>query len=272
MIFDDIYKDVVNSFGSLWNYKVRGQTLEIISPYATTNNKFVSVFLTCRNEEFIVSDAGWLNSEEYDIMMPIEEDAFLKILLYYQNSFNVKKANGNGVDYFYKKTSNEFAVPSLVFDMSNFISSIISISNVEFFEINELESRKRFQRDANNFILSIAPKDNLKINEFLDENKSIKLNAIYTCNNKSNFVLFNYITGTNKNSFNNSIFKTDMIFGMANKSKYQRVIKYKIALINDKADGYFPSKSNHYLSYLKDYTKCEQIPWSLKDSIKAFLN
>ena len=67
MIFQEIYDDIVSSFGSLWQTKVRGNTLEIITPFASTNHKFVSVFLTKNQDEYIVTDGGWLSGNEYGI-------------------------------------------------------------------------------------------------------------------------------------------------------------------------------------------------------------
>ena len=54
MKFQEIYSDITNSFGALWQYKERGNTLEIITPFATTNNRFISVFIKQQGNEFII--------------------------------------------------------------------------------------------------------------------------------------------------------------------------------------------------------------------------
>ena len=38
----DIFTDIKNAFGGLWQTKQRGNSLEIITPYATTNNRYPS--------------------------------------------------------------------------------------------------------------------------------------------------------------------------------------------------------------------------------------
>ena len=55
----EIFTDIKNAFGGLWQTKQRGNSLEIITPYATTNNRFVSVFLSAENSaEYSQSISG----------------------------------------------------------------------------------------------------------------------------------------------------------------------------------------------------------------------
>ena len=41
---DDVFGTIVKAYQSLWRFKDYGTTLEIITPVATVNNMFVSVF------------------------------------------------------------------------------------------------------------------------------------------------------------------------------------------------------------------------------------
>src|ERR1700730_442861 len=155
MIFESIYKDILVSFGSLWNYKERDKSLEIITPYATTSRKFISVFLTERDGEYIVSDGGWISEGLYDNCFERDVSCFEKIFLYYQDSFGIRQVkNLSGEDVFYKKTNNKIAVPSLIFDMSNFVSTIVSLSNVEFTD-KEKEIEKNFSKTAKEYLEKI---------------------------------------------------------------------------------------------------------------------
>ena len=43
-----IFEIVRTAFNSLWKMRMRGDTLEIITPFATTNDKFVSIFVSKR--------------------------------------------------------------------------------------------------------------------------------------------------------------------------------------------------------------------------------
>lgn len=72
MIFENIYTDITKAFGNLWKTKQRGNSLEIITPYATTNNRFISVFLTQQGSDYVITDGGWLKSGIYDVMFSEE--------------------------------------------------------------------------------------------------------------------------------------------------------------------------------------------------------
>ena len=54
MNLQEVYINIQKSFGGLWQSKERGNSLEIITPYATTNNRFVSVFLSNQNDQSLV--------------------------------------------------------------------------------------------------------------------------------------------------------------------------------------------------------------------------
>src|SRR5438876_803964 len=131
MMFEPIYKDILSSFGKLWKYKEREKSLEIITPFATTSQKFVSVFLTKRENEFIVSDGGWIAEGLYDNIFDRNIDCFERVVSYYLDTFNIQEAkNLSSTSVFYKKTEKQISVPSLVFDLANFISTTISLTNV----------------------------------------------------------------------------------------------------------------------------------------------
>jgi hypothetical protein len=272
MIFQEIYTDIVDSFGSLWGSKVRGNTLEIITPFASTNHKFISVFLTKSNDEYIITDGGWLESNEYEVIFSKDEDAIQKILFHYSNAFNISVTKGNGLTYYYKKTNNQLLVSSLVFDVAHFISSLVSISNIQFTDSKEEASIKRFQSEANNYISAFVREGNVKFSHFIDNEKTIKVNALYTLAGGSKLILINYITGTNLNNFNASIYKTDFVFGMSNKSTLSKYIKLKIALVNNNAEGYHPQKSMHYINYLVDSTNATKVDWSQREQLESMLN
>ena len=62
-----LFNDIIKAFSSLWSFKKRGNSIEIVTPVSTTNDVFVSVFLTMRGDEYIVTDGGWIDAGVYDI-------------------------------------------------------------------------------------------------------------------------------------------------------------------------------------------------------------
>ena len=63
----DLLNDIITAYSSLWSFKKRGNSIEIVTPVSTTNDVFVSVFLTMRGDEYVVTDGGWIDAGVYDI-------------------------------------------------------------------------------------------------------------------------------------------------------------------------------------------------------------
>lgn len=264
MIFEEIYNDIVDSFNSLWKFKIRGNSLEIITPFATTNHSFVSVFLTMQDENYIISDGGWIDTGIYENQFNLEEESFKRIIFHYQYSLNILETKNNaGVSYFYKKTNKVQSIPSLVFDLSHFVSTIVSASYVQFTDIEERESKEKFKSLANQYI-GTYNQDNIKFNEALGEDKSIKFNAVVQ-KSSSNIILINYITGSTISYYNSSISKTNMLFELADISSMSPFISNKISLIDDEALGYNETKINTFLHHLQG--KSTLCKWSEKEQI-----
>ncbi len=274
MIFENIYNDIVSSFGSLWRFKERGETLEIVTPFATTNNKFVSIFLTKQNSDFIVSDGGWITEGVYQTeILPENKDCYHKILSYYLNTFKIQSVASNKlVSFFYKKTSNEIAVPSLLFDMVNFISTIVSISNIEFAD-KETENKERFSSSASGYLSEIIRSYSygrtISFNRYLGAgNTRVKVNAVIRDPN-NDLVLLNYITGSHVDYFQTNISKTNIIFELASKTNEGIYIKKKIALVDNTATGYAEDKISIWLDHMINNTGSQRINWSNREQLET---
>ncbi|MBF9253012.1 hypothetical protein I2I11_06895 [Pontibacter sp. 172403-2] len=271
MIYEGIYNDIRASFGKLWSFKERGKSLEIITPFATTSQKFISVFLTEQYGEYIVTDGGWIDAGIYDNTFNLEEESYNKIFLHHLDSYGVKEINGPAeTKYFYKKTSTAIAVPSLVFDLSSFICALVSLSDVEFSGKEEKETKERFNKMASDYLLQIIPKGKLEIGSYIDSKKEVRVSALVKAT-KSQLILINYITGSNLYYFNNSITKANFVFELADKSEVKPYIKKKICLIDDSATGFMPNKTSTYIDHLITNTSSTPINWSSRENILAHL-
>lgn len=269
-----IFNDIKDEFCSLWTFKERGETLEIITPFATTTDKFVSVFLTHKNKEFIVSDGGWLDDNSYESIPDFEDDIFMKVFTYYQTFYEIKTVRAKELDYYFKKTEKKELIPNLVFDLSNFISAICNSSQIQFIDLKEKEERALFQKQASDYIKAIVPKENkqtLFFRKSIDEKlKNIKFSAVVT--NGGQMTLINYVTGSTPDYFISSIGKANIYFEVVNKSLYRPHIQNKVALINNTAKGYDESKLYDVLEQLKNTTKKNNILWHQKEKLKALLS
>lgn len=267
----DLLNDVRNSFGGLWHSKERGNSIEIITPYVTTNNKFVSIFVTIQDDCYFITDGGWISSGYYDTFLNTNDNYFLKLFDYYQNSFNVLQVLSQGNTFYYLKAHTLIDVPSKILALSTFIQSVISASEIVFEDIKEAESRKRFFSQANTYMKSIFPKDLLKIGGYLyEERKDLKFNVIYN-KTPNSITLINYITGSNPNNFSNSICKTNTLFEMASKSNLSNYISNKLAIIDTLAEGFEPNKVGGFLMHLENNSDSKIINWHEKEQIKLYI-
>ncbi len=270
MIFEDIYTDVVSSFGSLWGFKERESTLEVITPFATTSSKFVSVFLSKIGNDFVVSDGGWIDEGAYGNVFDRDIDCFGKVISHYMDSFSIKETiNQVGISFFYKKTEKQIAIPSLIFDMANFISAIVSASGVEFEK--EKQNRELFNASASSYLREIIPAERLHVNTYLDSHKEVKPSAIINVSG-GKVLLLNYITGSTPTYFRHSISEANQVFEMANEVKESVIVRGKLALIDDTSSGYKMDKVSHRLGHLIRNTKADLINWVDRDKLKSQLN
>jgi hypothetical protein len=268
---ETLYDDIVSTFGNLWSFKKRGKSIEIITPFATTNHRFISVFLTIQGDEYVISDGGWIYQDIYDNNFSLDEDCYRKIILYYKDVFKIKETvNTSKTTYFYKKTNNPISVASIVFDLSNFVSTIVSLSFVEYTEKEEKDAKERFNKKANTYLSSLVDSKKIKFNSQIDETVKIKFNAIVTLNN-TEIILLNYITGSTDYYFNHSISKANMLFEMAMKTTYSSHIRKKISLVDTETDGYVPNKVNQYLKHLSDNTNSIEVNWNQRERLPQLI-
>jgi len=268
----EIFQDIKNTFGDLWKYKERGNSLEIITPYATTNNSFVSVFFTIRNGEYVFSDGGWLDAGEYGF--PLNDDqCFQKLFDNFQDAFSVMQtASKDGTSYYYTKTKNLIDIPSRLFDITLFIQGVINAAAIEFSEEKENSVKKRFVSKANHFLKDNFDDEKLQINAYLiPDNSELKFNAIFN-DTKNTMILINYVTGSTPNYFLTSIYKTNFMFEMADSSFQKEFIKNKITFLDDNADGFDYEKTANSLYHLQYHTGSEIVKWSEGKRLLTLLN
>lgn len=99
---DEIFDLVRNAFHSLWKVKHYGNTIEIVTPSFTTNDCFVSVFLTEKDGRYIVTDNGWVNDNYYNSQFDNDDEAYLKLFTYYKDKYAIKELEAKNKIYYYK--------------------------------------------------------------------------------------------------------------------------------------------------------------------------
>lgn len=125
-----IKRDLIDSFSSLWNFKENSESVEISTPIVMPNMDFVTVFLTKQNDEYIVSDDGWISKGEYNSELKITEEPYKRILEHFEIYYATKCKSFDGELYFYKATNDKNMVSSLVYDLSFFIRDVIGAADL----------------------------------------------------------------------------------------------------------------------------------------------
>jgi hypothetical protein len=267
-----VFDHIVQSYHSLWSCRMHGNSIEVITPASTTNDMFVSIFITRKGDEYIVTDGGWINDGYYGITIGEDVPCYNRLFSYYYNFHQIKMAKGEGKIMYYKKTADKKLIPNLVYDLSGFISIVVSSSLIEFVDAKESENIKQFNKQARDYLAGIVEKKHIKFNSGIDEEKFkyIKFGAVITKKNRLHLV--NYITGSNESYFIGSIGKANLNFELIDNSSFAGFVDAKIAIINNSAPGYKPDKLSGYIDFMKNKSGLVGVNWSEKERINQLLN
>ena len=263
---EDIVNIVVASFSSLWKVKKYGKTVEIITPFFTTNDCFVSVFITERNDNYIITDGGWISENYYNNFFDNDAESYLRLFTYYQEQYTIRETESNNRTYYYKSTSKKELVPNLVLEMSSFISTVVSSSFIKFQDDRDKDLQKRFRTQVSDYLIAGFDKNVLSFNGFIDERyKDIKFNAVVKRDDK--FTLYNYVTGTTEFYFRGSIGRSNMNFQLINRTILKPQIHKRVTVINDQASGYKFEKLKQYLDLISEEAESEIVNWTNKKAL-----
>lgn len=262
----NIFQTIKDDFCSLTTYKLRGESLEVITPFSTLNNKFISVFIKEIQGKYVISDAGWTDLNYYDVSVNEEDDEIIeRIFTYYQQNFDISTtADKAGTIHYYKTCSNLGSIPANVFDLANFIVGAVNSLGIKYKDEKEEKERETFRKDANTF-LKVHYNKNVKLQKSLDDFKNIRFNALIT--KSTDIFLVSYVTGSSSYYFTNDLRKTIVNFEISEKSKYRNHIREKVSIINDQAEGYHPQKLSSMMDLLNEKVTKEPVKWSEKERI-----
>lgn len=262
---NQIFNDIVKSFSSLWQMRIVGNSIEIVTPCATSNNYFVSLFLSKRGNEYVVSDGGWVHSGIYECEIS-DGIYFTKLLQFYIEEDEIKSVQAKGTTFYYKKTTDVKLIPNLVFDLSNFVSSIVSASFIKFQAEKEIKQQQRFTTKASGYLRDFISPDYIAFNKPInyDNLSAVKFNAIIT--KKGKISLLNMVTGSDDNYFINSIGKSSMKFEIIEDTNIP--IENKITIVDSTVKSFTSAKIGPYLNLVNGRKDRKMITWDNRESLK----
>lgn len=262
-------KDVMGliqaDYGALWHCFQRGNTLEIVTPYLYPNKSFVSVFITTRGEKIIVADGGHLE----DLIQAANADGALhnSVLDNFLDTYKTQKLQQAGKIFYYKDCDALKLVPSIIFDLCNFIVSVSSASLLATPE-DESKSSASFRREADNYLRGlVADRRTIVFNQNLEQAPEARFSAIITAS--SRLWLVPYLTGCDLRYFTMSMSNAIVNIELARASSLNPHIAAIIPLIDSKARGYEPMKLRNRVEKLEEVASCKAVSWAERDLMKT---
>lgn len=243
-----VFETIKTAFQSLWQVKDYGNTLEIVTPVATINNMFVSVFITKRGEDYIATDGGWIDSGLYECEIDWKSHIFKRIGAYYIENLDIQKQEAKGRTFYYKRINKLELLPNIVFDLSNFINVIISSSNIKFTADRE---ELTFKKDVRGYMRRQFGEDRFEYDKSLSEDSTIRFNAIERNSEGTN--LINFVAGSNSTYYANSLCRSNTNFQMIQPHHERFRINRTVTLLDDRKPSVINSPQvQTYYNYLLD--------------------
>lgn len=264
---ENVFETITSAFQSLWQIKNYGNTLEIVTPVATINNLFVTVFITKRGDDYIATDGGWIDSGVYECDVDWDSHIFKRIGFYYLENLDIQRQSAKGRTFYYKRINKLELLPNIVFDMSSFINAIISSSRIKFTADRE---ELTFKKDARGYMRKQFGEDRFEFDKPLYADSTIRFNAVEKTNTGIN--LINFVAGSNSTYFANSLCRSNTNFQMIRTLHGGSNIRRTITLLDDRKPSVINSPQvRTYYNYLlgnKTEDNCIVL-WSLREELAA---
>lgn len=263
----DIFESIKETYNSLWHVKVLGNSLEIITPVVTTSDSFVSVFVTKRGDEFIVTDGGWISAGYYACDQEILGRAYQKLFQYYIDTYKILQTLGHGRTFYYKKVREKVLVVNAVFEMSHFISSVVSGANIQF---QADKKEQQFRSTVRSFLAQEFEDGTFKFAQKLAQNSSIEFTAM--SNFGHNLQLLNVVTGSNTGYYRDSLGRSNMYFDYARSIADRLNINKTIAILDDTSPLVFNAPSvREFIALSQRNPDNIMLPWSDRSRLSDVL-
>lgn len=143
---DKLFNEVKGDFSSLWHFKNRGETIEFVTPYSTLGGEFVSVFLTQRENGFVVSDGGRLQdiAAEQGVELETRARVHHADLL---DKYSICETFGKPNDrlFHYKITKDFKMISACVYDLARFHEAVANAIYLETLFSDDETAEARFK-------------------------------------------------------------------------------------------------------------------------------
>lgn len=139
------FDTIRNDFSDLWRTRERGNSLEIITPYEDLYGEAISVYLTKRDNRYVVTDGGYVSEiEEEQCSNIIDSQGF-----HYENmteQYGIRETPfvSGKRKFFYKSVVDFALLTSAIYDMIHFEIAMLDAIYLETLFVNNRNQYQRF--------------------------------------------------------------------------------------------------------------------------------
>lgn len=262
-----LFDSIKETYNALWHVKVLGNSLEIITPVVTTNEAFVSVFVTKRGEEYVITDGGWISEGYYECDMDLQGKAYQRLFQYYIENYGILQTIGHGRTLYYKKAKDRMLVVNAIFELSHFISAVVSGANIQF-QVDKKEIT--FRKSVRNYLSLEFDEGTFKFGQRLTPNSSIEFGAM--SNLGGHVQLVNVVTGSNTGYYRDSLCRSNMYFEYARSMAERCSINKTIAILDDTTPSVYNAPAvKEFIALSQEREGNLLLPWSKKNQLGDML-
>lgn len=222
MIVNELFAEIRSDFSSLWESRTLGDTLEVITPYSTVAGDVISVFITTRNNQYIITDGARVDAmAKSQGVKIIERKGFhLCDILSRLSISEFRSESSDSLIYRLKKTDDLSLVSSYVYDMIHFIDSMANAIMLESFFTREddLIARK-FSKKVNDVLrykVNMVPKKARQIDLFNNKSaRALQFSSALIDKTRDSLWLGMCINGSNYTNFIRSVQRAEFGFNHA---------------------------------------------------------
>ena len=235
-----VFCNISSDFSSLWKYKLRGETLEIITPFSTLTGSFISVFLTQRENRFIVTDGQRLIQHLTDLEM-LNKRACV-YLAETASHYSVKKTQTQNSNFYFKSTTDINLLSAYIYDLVFFQNAALNSIYAEATFFNKNKDEQLFSTRANN-ILQQKIDESTKYQKMFSLDRSHNLihsagfGSVLTRTSSNNIWAAMYITGSTPTNFCSTIYRANTGFMYVKGDENLKQFIKIAAVIDDQAKG-----------------------------------
>lgn len=266
-----IFEQIVSSFQALWKVKDYGDTLEIITPQATLSDCFVSVFITRRGNDYVVTDGGWIESGMYDFTPEHHNATYQRLFKFYLNEADISITEGKGRIFYFKTIADERLIPNLVFDVSRFVVSVVNANAIPLAPDKETNT---FKRRVRTYLSQEFGDDTMEYDRPLNPEISIKFSAIKR-DNDGGAKLINFVSGSSHTNYANSLCRSNTNFQMIANRHRELGVKRTVTLLDDRKAGVLDAPLiKPYIDYLRGDNRSTNVVvlWSEHQQLRDIVN